>query len=157
MDEEIVFFKNPPPEDEEGRLEKEIKALESMVLEAPDCAGHYYNLGTAYEKIKEIAKALTCYETVLKMDRGNIDAAFALASIYLDLDKVRLAWKYFYDILKRDPGHGGALYKGGVCCNILGMRNNALKLWKNYLSLNPDSRWSDEIKFQLRNIKEANG
>ena len=63
----------------DGNFADAANAYEAIIAEQPNSEA-YYNLGNAYFKQDELAKAILAYERCLRLDPRNKDAKYNLAS-----------------------------------------------------------------------------
>jgi len=92
-----------------------------ILLKAKAKARHnaliYYNLGLAYEAIKQYRRALNCYQKALLYDPTLADAAVCQGYILGLQGHIKLELARYDEVLRRDPTHAIALYNKAVTLN----------------------------------------
>ena len=79
-----------------GNYEAAIKGYEALLADEGEAADVYYNLGNAYYKNDDIAKAILNYERALLLDPADKDALFNLElARSKTVDKVATVHKFF--------------------------------------------------------------
>lgn len=95
-------------------------------------------------------KALECYESALKLDRGNTEILDILAHLALELKNHKKALKYANQYLKEKPRHAEKLWIKWYALECLGKKVEAIKSYKEVLQLQP---YNTEIQDRIKNLE----
>jgi tetratricopeptide (TPR) repeat protein len=111
---------------------------QSVVKAAPSSYRGYYNLGSQLKNQGEIAQAIDCYLTALRINPDYIDAHHKLGNILKSEDRVKEAAYYYRQILRIDPNHVEANFNLGVTFQLQGLLGQAVIYYRRTLELKPD-------------------
>lgn len=111
-----------------------IVQLERAKTLKPDDAGILNDLGTAY------------FEEYRSLDSEQKDATRSLQ-----------AFEYFDQAIKLDHKLLPALFNRAQFLQAKGLPGQARESWQKYIALDPDSRWAEEAKENLRRIPDDSG
>jgi type IV pilus biogenesis/stability protein PilW len=98
----LVYFK----ENQTGKaIEYYLKAIES----APNYAGTYFDLGTAYEKLGRYSDAANIYEKASSLLPASLEPRLSLAKVYIKAGQKNRAVQELNDLIELEPGNPVAL------------------------------------------------
>lgn len=96
-------------------------------------------------------KALDCYESALKSDRGNTEVLDILAHLALELKHHKKALKYANQYLKEKPRHAEKLGIKWYALEKLGKTHEAIKSYREVLQLQP---YNTEIQDRIKKLEK---
>jgi protein O-mannosyl-transferase len=114
-----------------------ITLWEDVIKKSPDNARGYYNLGRAYQSVKQYDKALEMYNHALSLNKTYTFAYFDMANIYqakMQLDK---AFALYLKIIEIDPVNYYAYSKVAELYCSTGQFTNAYIYYDKAVTLNP--------------------
>jgi predicted TPR repeat methyltransferase len=98
---------------------------------------YWTNLGAALELNREWARAEQCYLRAASIDPACPDAFFLLSALCLAQERFALARHYNYSGIVAAPGNSRIIL--GQAYHALGRVDDAIALFENWLSLEPDN------------------
>ncbi len=126
-----------------ARLDKDPKDLEALI-----------SLGNANMMISRVEAAAELYERALAINPDDLDTRTNLAIALKFQGKVGRSIKELKKNLKRDPKHDASLYNLGYIYHFDQKDSaEALKIWKKWLSLYPDSPAAPDIAKAVSRIE----
>jgi tetratricopeptide (TPR) repeat protein len=121
----------------------------------PKNAESWEHLGNLYYDANEPVKAINAYLRVLELNPGNTSVLVDCGVMYRTLRQYDKALEFFSKALTIDPRHEFALFNSGIVLyHDLGRKDEALKAWRDLVTINPNARdssgelVSDMIKIQ---------
>lgn len=100
---------------EESRYPQAIKELEKAADERPDFIPILRTLGQAYQLNGQNSRAVATLEKALRIDEGNRDTLFVLATVYESMGHNRDALKIFKRLSYLKPVRHDVYYHLGLC------------------------------------------
>lgn len=76
--------------------EEAIPLLENMLMDHPDVAEGWGNLGLAYHSKKDFNKAISCYAKTISLNRNLVFINIKLADCYIEVGQFELAYSLLY-------------------------------------------------------------
>lgn len=108
---------------------------------------------------EEFLKAINCYDDVLKIDPGHLDAYFFKGNAYFNLGDFEKAIKYYNELLKLNPDDLDALNWKGRAFYEINNYTDAIKQFNEVLSINPEDIFALSGKIYslvaLNNLEES--
>lgn len=74
----------------------------------------HFNMGKAFQSLKQYAKAIFHYKTALAINPDFLQASLNLGTVYYDLEEYNEAIHCFKEVLRINPNHAGAHNNLGV-------------------------------------------
>jgi arylsulfatase A-like enzyme/predicted Zn-dependent protease len=137
--------------------EEAIEAFKQALSLKPDDEVAMLNLANAYRnrgRPDDALAALDIFRGALKVNPKNPQAWYQLATLYLDLGKVKDAEQTFREALAANPKMGAALNSLGVIAFQAGRVEEAETLVRQAREIEPDLRTS---RYNLARVLEARG
>ena len=75
---------------------------------------------------------------MVKIDPQGPDGVYNLATVYLGMDSIEKAYRFYDLTIKNDPIKAAAHYGKGICAKAMGNTDEALKLFTQALNIDPD-------------------
>ena len=116
-----------------GELYKEI------LINHPDHANTYVNLGNVYQKLDKYDQAKHCYEKVIKLNPNDPDAYYNLGNVYKKLDKQQEAVDFYNKAIQINPHYLGAYNNLGNVFKDLGEYKKAIYCYNKVIQMNPNN------------------
>ena len=113
-------------------------ALEALHVDEK-CGQTWHILGIARDKCGDIATALTCYETALRLMPDDVAIANDLGRLALRIGQTDMAEKFFRYFLARVPGHGEAINNLASTLREASRYEEAIDLLKPALAADPSN------------------
>lgn len=131
---------NPP--DVHEPIQKNISemtgSLESETVQNPDNVQAWIQLGNLYFDSEAYDKAIRAYEKALELKPGNPDVLTDLGVMYRSAGHPDKAIHAFDRAIAADPNHETAHFnKGIVLMHDIKDQEQAVRIWKNLLEINP--------------------
>jgi tetratricopeptide (TPR) repeat protein len=108
----------------------------------------WVNLGMAYREQKDYAKAIACYEHILKVNPNQIKAVFALANVYNDMGDFDRAVSMNEEVMKTYPALEMPYVNIGNYYMLRKDTAAAVNYWEKAAAINP----SFELCLQLNTL-----
>ena len=149
-----------------GQLDAALETFEQVTISVPDFADAHYHLGLAYYQKAEFRKAIEAFTRTLELLPRDIDALIklGLASHKAgDIDTAdSLAKRAFYEraveayrtALEIRPHNVEALNNLGLAYQELGRFNDAIAVYEEGLTLNPDQ---PQLQVNLATARDLQG
>lgn len=122
-------------------LNKSVKHFEAALEMKPHYADAILNLGNAYRRLGNPAKAKELYTDLINIKPEYTKAVFNLAVTYYEEKNYEPAHRYFIQYLNiNGPMKAMAWYSAGVCSGYLGQFDDAIKELNNSIALD-SKKW----------------
>jgi tetratricopeptide (TPR) repeat protein len=118
---------------------------------SPDFIEARLNLALAYELSFKNNCAINEYKTIIERFPDHFLSYNNLGSLYMKLDLYYPAIEIFKKLLRVDRGYSRAYLGIGIAMDKLGYKKKALRFYKKYLKLKPDST---NLPYILERIQE---
>ena len=123
-----------------GRLNDAINELTTCTVLEPGNTAAQVALGKAWLRAKRVEEAERAFVTVLRADRNNVEALNYYGVALLHRRKASDARAYFNEALRLQPDYSPAVLNQAVLSHYyIVNKTNALKLYRDYLRMNPDA------------------
>ena len=119
-----------------------------------DDGGIFYNIGIAYEKLKNFAKAEEAYEKAVELEPEEIDACYNLGLVYTDRRKFEKAIDCFEKVLEKESDDSNAYFSIGLCYFKQGKFDAAKYYFQRTIDLNDEDIYAH---FYMGNILKEQG
>lgn len=121
-----------------GDYEDAIKYFEILSSQEPDKVIHKFNLGCAYEGIKDYDKALEIFEKLDTSENTAFQVKLKIAEIRIKLRDFESAKDVYMGLLKKGKVDENIYYDFAILCGHTGDKDKAEQLLKKVLQLNPN-------------------
>lgn len=124
------------------------------------------SLSRVYLAEKEFDKAETQLEKAIKLAPQNAEILNDLAVAYLEkskklsekeggkqLELLAKSLENFEKAIELKPDFAEAVFNKAICLQILSLPNQTAETWQKFLTLDADSKWSDEARQNLELIE----
>jgi tetratricopeptide (TPR) repeat protein len=98
----------------EGKYDEAIKLYNEVIVDVPQCAECYWNMGAVYEKKKDLAGAEAAYKKSIELNPNAPNAYQSLAGLYNQQQKYKEAGEMAAEADKRSAGAAGAVGGGSA-------------------------------------------
>lgn len=135
---------------EMAKIEQLKKALESD----PGNVGHLVQLGNLYFDISRPLEAIEYYEKALAIDTLNPLVLTDAGIMYSQIGKIDTALLYFDRAIAQQPDLAQAFFnKGLILYSAKDDKANAIKAWRQYIALIPDTAKANLFKSQVDSLE----
>ena len=121
---------------DKGFNEEAIKQLSYLITVFPEDARLHYNLGIAWDKMRNFNQAKKAYETALAYEPEESDFLYNLGYVYLEMEENDKAIHYFSRVLEKDENDGNCYFNLGVCYRNKNDADKAIECFKRALEIN---------------------
>jgi len=97
-----------------------------------------------FQDAGDVATAIDYYRELIIGNPQDADALYNLATIYLGIDSVDKAARYFDLAIKQSPAKAFAHYGRGLCAEQLGKKEAALAYYRQAINLDPELTFIQE-------------
>lgn len=112
-------------------------------------------LGVAHELEGESDMALMVYQRIIENHPSFLKAYQHKAALLVDLHDYQEAAVVFCELLKINPRYYKALLGIGICFDKLGKTSSALRYYKKFLQLKPNSKNAPDVRSRIEQIKKG--
>lgn len=91
-----------------GEYDQAIAYYRDILIQKPDVAGVYNNIGTAYLRQNKFKQALKNFEKALQLDKKLAEAYFNIGEVYFRMSKFYKAVKYYKKVIEINPHFNNA-------------------------------------------------
>ena len=119
-----------------GHYDLLISKCKKFIKQSPEYLILYNILGSAYQRIGNLALAENIYTKAIKKEPGNIVIMNNLANVYKDIGKIELSEDLFNKIIKKNPNYVNAYVNFGNLKRDNNEFNLAIDLYKEALKIN---------------------
>lgn len=96
-------------------------------------------LAQSYTTAQNFPNAIFTYEKYLALEPNDIESMSYLGAVHFQSGDTAKAMKIFDQVLKEQPGHEKTLFNKGIVFLNLKQKDNALKMWREILKINPQA------------------
>lgn len=135
------------------REDKRAAAAYREAIESEDCtADAYCNLGILESRLGHTTDAFDCFTHALKTEPRHCHAHYNLASLYFEVNNIRLAQVHYEMAAKCDPDFANVHYNLGLVRSMNGEIPAAIEALETYQQLAPadEARQADDLLRSLR-------
>lgn len=133
-----------------AKIEQLKKALEND----PGNVGHLVQLGNLYFDISRPIEAIEYYEKALAKDTLNPLVLTDVGIMYSQIGKIDTALLYFDRAIAQQPDLAQAYFnKGLILYSAKGDKASAIKAWRQYIALIPDTAKANIFKNQVDSLE----
>ncbi len=137
-------------------LQTRITALKEKIKAKPDDLGLYVEAGDLLFEHEMFQDAAGYYEQAVELGLPDPDVFNDLAICYRRLGDPKKAVEYFRRARTIDPQHqNSALNMGIVYFHDLQDNQEAIKVWKEYLALNPEGERAEMIRRVVAQLEQG--
>ena len=134
----------------------ELQQLETIAKTNPGNVNAWIALGNAQMDAQRFAEAIISYQRALDIDPKNVDVRVDMGTCYRGVGQPEKAIEEYKKGMQYNPRHPMAYMNSGVVYAFdLGKKNEAIKSFEKYLELAPSAPNADQIRDQIRKLKEA--
>jgi tetratricopeptide (TPR) repeat protein len=123
---------------DEGKWAEAIKAYRHALVDNPQDAAAYLNMGDAYLNAGNDKEALAAYQQAVRLAPRNADAQYSLGAAYNFTERYSDAFKPFVQAVTLDPDYAEAYYGIGYAYQQLDNFKDAVGYLKRALRLKAD-------------------
>ena len=122
---------------DEGFNEEAITNLKYLLKIFPESHEMWFNLGIAYEKIKQKKEAAEAYKQAVQLNHHE-DYSYTLGSVLIELKNYQDALTEFLKIIQTSPNDENTIFNIGLCYFHLNEYNKALDYFLLAIEISPD-------------------
>lgn len=126
--------------------EKEIKTN-------PNVVDGYLLLGSIYQDEKDLLKARDYYQKAAQLDSDNVDAILGLAFVAFHRDQYDMALDQYQRASSLNPNRAETYRLLGDTYRKIGQGQIAIKNYKQFLELSPNSRYKRAIESYIKTME----
>ncbi len=144
----------PPPGPSPAEVASKIDALKEIVKKDPKNLSAWVELGNLYFDSNQPQEAIKAYTEYLKIKPDSADVRTDLGIMYRNAGEIDKAIDEFKKAAQIDPKHINSRYNLGLV--LLHDKRDikaAVKVWEDYLKVDPNSERAQRIKAQLDKLK----
>ena len=130
-------------------------SLKEAILMDKDNVEAQLQLGLAHELAEEYDIALMIYQCIIEKHPSFMKAYQHKAALLVEMNKYHEATAIFAELLKINPHYYKALLGIGICFDRLGRTNSAVRYYKKFLKLKPNSKNAPDVIGRLNRIKKG--
>lgn len=112
-------------------------------------------LGVAHELMDETEMALKIYQRIMEKHPSFLKAYQHKAALLVELQLYQQAAAVFGELLKINPQYYKAVLGIGICFDKLGKTSSAIRYYKKFLQLKPNSKNAPDVVSRLEQIKKG--
>jgi tetratricopeptide (TPR) repeat protein len=123
---------------EEKNQKRKISLYQRAIEINPDYGKAYYNMGIAYNELKEYKNAIDAYERAIEINLDYGKAYCNMGNVYDELKEYKNAIDAYERAIEINPDDGKAYYNMGNVYNELKEYQNAIDAYERAIEINPD-------------------
>jgi tetratricopeptide (TPR) repeat protein len=140
-------------------VELQARRLQELARTFPRALAAQAN-GTALLALGDPDGAIQVLQSAADVDdpRVHIDLSAALLERWRqhgDRNAAEAAKRAAEMVLARDPSNAQAVFNLALAAEALGQRDEAIKAWSRYASLDPSSKWAAEARARAKTLAET--
>lgn len=112
-------------------------------------------LGLAHELMEEYDIALMVYQRIIETNPSFLRAYQHKAALLVELREYQEAASVFTELMKINPQYYKAVLGIGICFDKMGKTSSAIRYYKKFLALKPNSKNAPDVVSRLSQIKKA--
>lgn len=137
----------------QGEFKKAEKAYDTALTVDPEYNYARLNLGNLYALQEDFEKAEALYLEALSYEPDNTWAHLYLANVYFMGEKFEEAIPHYQSAVEGQPDNANAYYLMAVAYSKINQYDKALEASSNYLSIDPNGKFSTEMHTMVTNLK----
>lgn len=111
------------------RYKEALADYEILSKAVPEESEYVFQIGNAYEQLKNPELAIEFYSKAIRMENGMFMYFFKRGTVYLNAGKLKEAENDFNESLMLNPKHDNSLHNRGITLFKLGQTRNACVDW----------------------------
>jgi len=135
------------------KVDKATMLAEREIKENPTVEDGYNLLGDIYIKEKDLIKARKFYLKAMKINPKNIAANMGVAYIAFHRDRYDMALDQYQKVIEIDPSRSDVYRLLGDVYRKLGQSQLAIRNYKQFLEISPNSQYKNSIKTYIRTLE----
>ena len=140
----------PPP----AEVASKIQALKDIVNKDPKNLSAWVEMGNLYFDSNQPKEAIEAYRQYLAVKPDNPDVRTDMGIMYRKLGEFDRAIEEFKKAAQSDPNHVNSRYNLGlVLLHDKQDMKGAIKVWEDYLRVDPNSERAQRIRAQIEKMK----
>lgn len=112
-------------------------------------------LAVAHELMEEYEIALMIYQRIMEKNPSFLKAYQHKAALLVELKQYKEAASVFVQLIKINPQYYKAVLGIGICFDKMGKTSSAIRYYKRFLTLKPNSKNAPDVISRLRQIQKA--
>jgi cytochrome c-type biogenesis protein CcmH/NrfG len=133
----------------DGQAEAAVESLRMAAMECPGDPEIHYHMASALFQLNNYDGALERYHMAVELDHDYIDAWTQLGCVRHLQGDIEGALDAFDIALSSHSDFAEAVYHKAQTLAETGRVSEAKELWRQYLNLNGDGPWADDVRSQL--------
>ena len=134
-------------------LDKAKSLAKKEIKENPTVVDGYILLGNIYIKEKDLIKARKQYVKAVQVSPNNIDAILGIAYVAFHTDQYDMALDQYQKGLEIDSNRAEIYKLLGDAYRKLGQSQLAIKNYKHFLELSPNTKYKNSIETYIRTMQ----
>ncbi|MCS7163602.1 MAG: tetratricopeptide repeat protein [Thermodesulfovibrio sp.] len=139
--------------EEKGFLKKAKEIYSSIIKIDSEYVNAYVNLGNIYYWEGDLEEAEDYYIKALRIDPNHPEANYNLANLLEERGDIKKAILFYIKAIYEEPSFADAHFNLARLFDKVGEKDNALKHWRIYLSLEPYGKWADYVRKILEEMR----
>jgi tetratricopeptide (TPR) repeat protein len=145
---------SPSPAAPPANVQKKIDHLQSILKDEPKNLDVLIQLGNLYFDAGQVNQAIETYSKALEINPENADVRTDLGIMYRRKGDYDRAIAEFRKAAEIDPKHANSRYNLGiVLLHDKGDIKGAIKVWEDYLKVEPTGPRAENIRNQMAKMK----
>jgi len=136
-----------------GRPGEAKSEFNTYTLSRPNVAEGFQRLAATEVQLRELPQAELHVRRALQLEGDNVESLNTLGMIQLQRSRPHDAAASFTAALKKKPGYAAAMLNLAIVNQQLGDRTAALKLYRQYIDLNPRPADADSVKAVIQQLE----
>lgn len=128
--------------------------LKEAILLEPENIEVQLQLGVAHELMEEYDLALKIYQRIMEKHPSFLKAYQHKAALLVELEEYQDAASVFVQLIKINPQYYKAILGIGICFDKMGKTSSAVRYYKKFLELKPNSKNAPDVINRLKQIKK---
>ncbi len=130
-----------------------VNLKESILLDKDNMEAQL-QLGVAHELMEEYELALMIYQRIIEKHPSFLKAYQHQAALLVELKQYQDAASVFVQLIKINPQYYKAVLGIGICFDKMGKRSSAIRYYKRFLALKPNSKNAPDVIERLKQIQK---
>lgn len=121
-----------------GKYKEAIESYKQTIRIKPDYAEAHYNLGIAYDELKNYPKAIESYKQAIRIKPDFVDAYLGLGNAYGKSGDDKKTIESYKQAIRIKPDYADVHFSLGFYYGLLGDYPKAIELYKQAIRIKPD-------------------